>query len=110
MTCNISEEQLWSWIDQGAEELEAHLAICPQCRARAEEIRSGIQAVADGSTVLTIPLSQVLPSAAPTAEASTCKMSARASIEATAQAAMKPVAQTTKSESFWCVFMMRLLK
>jgi len=56
MTCNISEEQLWSWIDRDAEELEAHLAGCAPCRARAEEIRAGIQRVASGSTVLTIPL------------------------------------------------------
>ncbi len=56
MTCDVSDEQLWSWIDRNAEELEAHLAICPECRARAEAIRSGIQTVATGSTVLTIRL------------------------------------------------------
>ena len=56
MSCNVSEEQLWSWIDRGAPELEEHLAACPQCRARAEEMRAQIQTVALSSGRLSMPL------------------------------------------------------
>jgi tetratricopeptide (TPR) repeat protein/predicted Ser/Thr protein kinase len=49
MGCSVSEERLWSWIDRGAPELEAHLAQCPHCRALAEGFRGGIKAVTDGS-------------------------------------------------------------
>ena len=45
MTCNISEEQLWSWIDQDSPELAAHLAECPECRARAEKIRGQVETI-----------------------------------------------------------------
>jgi serine/threonine protein kinase len=49
MSCRVSEEQLWSWVDRQALELEAHLAECPRCRALAAGFRSGIQAVAADS-------------------------------------------------------------
>jgi len=32
MSCQISEEQLFSWIDRRASELEEHLHVCPECR------------------------------------------------------------------------------
>ncbi|MFQ5413811.1 MAG: protein kinase [Phycisphaerae bacterium] len=46
MTCNVTDEELWSGIDRNAAELEAHLASCPSCRARADGIRGTIDAVA----------------------------------------------------------------
>jgi serine/threonine protein kinase len=49
MGCGVSEEQLWSWIDRDAPELEEHLAVCPECRARAAELRAGIETVASVS-------------------------------------------------------------
>jgi serine/threonine protein kinase len=45
MTCAVSEEQLFSWIDRDADELEEHIADCPACRARSQEIRSLITEV-----------------------------------------------------------------
>ncbi len=56
MGCDISEEQLWSWIDREAPELEAHLANCPRCRELAADIRSGIQAGAIGLKAIEPPL------------------------------------------------------
>ncbi len=44
--CGVSEEQLWSWIDRQAPELEEHLAGCALCRGRAEEIESLLEVVA----------------------------------------------------------------
>lgn len=55
MPCDVSEEQLWSWIDRDAPDLERHLATCPHCRARAEEIHAGIKTVAVGSKPLALP-------------------------------------------------------
>ena len=57
MTCDVSEEQLWSWIDRNAPELEEHLAKCPSCRARAKELRARIETVAVGSTPRSVRLS-----------------------------------------------------
>jgi tRNA A-37 threonylcarbamoyl transferase component Bud32/tetratricopeptide (TPR) repeat protein len=42
MGCDVSGEQLWSWIDRDAPELKQHLAVCPVCRARAALIREEI--------------------------------------------------------------------
>ncbi len=42
MGCDVSGEQLWSWVDRDAPELEVHLAVCPACRARAAKIREEI--------------------------------------------------------------------
>ena len=42
----VSEEQLWSWVDRDAPELEAHLAAWPEDRARVDELRRAIRAVA----------------------------------------------------------------
>ena len=33
-SCGVSEEQLWSWLDRDAPELEQHLAGCALCRGR----------------------------------------------------------------------------
>ncbi|MEJ2722370.1 MAG: serine/threonine-protein kinase, partial [bacterium] len=46
MNCDISGEQLWSWIDRDAPELDEHLAVCPTCRARAAKIRDEIKQLA----------------------------------------------------------------
>ena len=56
MDCQVTEEQLWSWIDRNAPELEAHLAVCPRCRAQAAEIRAGIRAAVLGSAPAPPPL------------------------------------------------------
>ena len=45
MECELSEEQLWSWVDRNAPELEAHLAECPRCRALATQMRCRIDTV-----------------------------------------------------------------
>ena len=47
MGCDVSGEQLWSWVDRDAPELEEHLAVCPTCRARAARIREEIDLLAD---------------------------------------------------------------
>ncbi len=44
--CGVSEEQLWSWLDRDAPELEEHLAGCALCRGRAGEIQSLMDVVA----------------------------------------------------------------
>jgi tetratricopeptide (TPR) repeat protein/predicted Ser/Thr protein kinase len=49
MACDVPEEKLWSWVDRGVPELEAHLAECRHCRALAEGFRGGIKAVTEGS-------------------------------------------------------------
>lgn len=56
MECRVSEQQLWSWIDRNAPELEAHLAECPRCRALADQIRAGIDTVAAGCATPDVPL------------------------------------------------------
>ncbi len=38
MPCEVTEEQLFSWIDRQAPDLHDHLAICPSCRERADQI------------------------------------------------------------------------
>ena len=50
MTCSVSEERLWSWLDRQAPELESHLRTCSTCRLLVEQYRAGITAVAAGST------------------------------------------------------------
>ena len=55
--CGVSEEQLWSWIDRAAPELEAHLTVCPACRERAARKRALIDAI----KVSSLPLEEVLP-------------------------------------------------
>jgi tetratricopeptide (TPR) repeat protein len=42
MGCDISGEQLWSWVDRDASELEEHIAACPVCRERARKLREDI--------------------------------------------------------------------
>lgn len=57
MACTVTEEQLFSWIDRQAPDLEEHLVSCPECRARTEEIRSsiGLAAQAIGAPAVRIP-------------------------------------------------------
>jgi tetratricopeptide (TPR) repeat protein len=56
MSCQVSREQLWSWVDRDAPELAGHLAVCASCRTRAAEIRSQIGLIAADTQALTIPL------------------------------------------------------
>jgi len=56
MSCQVSREQLWSWVDRDAPELAGHLAVCASCRARAAEIRSQIGLIAADTQALAIPL------------------------------------------------------
>jgi tetratricopeptide (TPR) repeat protein len=42
MACTVSDEQLFSWIDRDAPDLEDHLAQCPACRVRTQELRGSI--------------------------------------------------------------------
>lgn len=55
MSCDVSEEELWSGIDRKAPELAEHLAQCATCQARAALHRAGIKAVAEASTPPTPP-------------------------------------------------------
>jgi tetratricopeptide (TPR) repeat protein/tRNA A-37 threonylcarbamoyl transferase component Bud32 len=52
MGCDVSREQLWSWVDREAPELDEHLAICPDCRRETEVIRRKIRIIAAGSSVV----------------------------------------------------------
>lgn len=56
MECQVTEQQLWSWIDREAPELEAHLADCPHCRAIADQLRAGIDTVMAGCAAPDLPL------------------------------------------------------
>ncbi|MFH1747774.1 MAG: protein kinase [Planctomycetota bacterium] len=56
MSCDISDRQLWSWIDQSASELDEHLAVCERCRARATEMRERMRAVRVATRLTTPPL------------------------------------------------------
>ena len=56
MSCNLSEQELWSGIDRDAPEITEHLTHCLICRARADEFRAGIRAVAEAATLATPPI------------------------------------------------------
>jgi len=56
MSCNLSEQELWSGIDRDAPEIAEHLTHCATCQARAVEFRAGMRAVAEASTLITPPL------------------------------------------------------
>jgi len=56
MVCELSEEDLWSWIDRNAEEAEEHLAVCTTCQSRARDLQTGIEAITAASTLATPPL------------------------------------------------------
>lgn len=62
MTCDMTEEELWSGIDRNAPEVDAHLATCATCRARAANLRAGIGMVATASTPDTPPLPEMIGS------------------------------------------------
>ena len=57
MHCNVTKEQLHSWIDNDAAELEVHLAGCPKCRKLAAEYREqiSVQQQDDTATVDVLP-------------------------------------------------------
>ncbi|KAA3607858.1 MAG: hypothetical protein DWQ01_12280 [Planctomycetota bacterium] len=46
-SCPHSTQLIWSWIDREASELEPHLADCPSCRIKAEQIRGTIHQLSD---------------------------------------------------------------
>jgi serine/threonine protein kinase/Flp pilus assembly protein TadD len=52
MDCRVSREQLWSWVDRDAPELDEHLSGCPHCRELAAEIRHKIQVITAGASVV----------------------------------------------------------
>ena len=52
MDCDVSREQLWSWVDRDAPELDRHVAVCPTCKDRTDVIRSKIRVIAAGSSVV----------------------------------------------------------
>jgi tetratricopeptide (TPR) repeat protein len=60
MGCNISREQLWSWIDREAPELTAHVASCPGCRVLAEAIRNEIDLIAADPWAMSLPLPEMI--------------------------------------------------
>ncbi len=57
MTCNLSDEELWSWIDSDSPEVGEHLATCTECQTRAAKLEAGIEAITKAS----IPKSPPLP-------------------------------------------------
>lgn len=56
MTCNLSEEELWSGIDRNAPDIAAHVSTCPTCQSRAAEIKAGIGAIAEVSAPPNTPI------------------------------------------------------
>lgn len=42
MTCEISDERLFSWIDRDAPELQAHIDQCPECRERSRRLTDAV--------------------------------------------------------------------
>ena len=42
MSCSVSQEQLFSWVDRQAPELEEHISHCESCRKRATEFKESI--------------------------------------------------------------------
>jgi len=59
--CEVSREQLWSWIDRDASELHEHLAACAECRARASELQVEIGLLA-ASLSLPVPMPEKIGS------------------------------------------------
>ncbi len=50
MSCHITDSELWSGLDRQSLEIAEHLAECNTCKARADEFRTSISAVASLST------------------------------------------------------------
>jgi serine/threonine protein kinase len=61
MDCDVSGEQLWSWIDRDAPELEKHLDECPVCRSRAALMRAEINILASDA-IKDIPIPNIIGS------------------------------------------------
>lgn len=49
MSCELSDEELWSGLDRNAPEVADHIACCDMCRTRAAEYTAGVAAVARAS-------------------------------------------------------------
>jgi serine/threonine protein kinase/tetratricopeptide (TPR) repeat protein len=45
INCGVSDEQLWSWVDQNSPELERHISNCPRCWKVAQTLRAHIGAL-----------------------------------------------------------------
>jgi len=56
MSCNLSEEELWSGLDRNAPEVERHVALCEECQNRAAGFRAGVDAVTQASIPSNPPL------------------------------------------------------
>ncbi len=56
MTCDLSEEELWSGIDRNAPEIAEHVSTCPTCQSRAAEFRASIEAIAEVSSPVPAPI------------------------------------------------------
>lgn len=55
MSCDVSEQELWSGIDRNTPEVVEHLAQCTTCQVRAARHRAGIKAITEASTPPTPP-------------------------------------------------------
>lgn len=49
MSCQLSEEELWSGLDRHAPEVEAHVAVCDECQERAAGFRDSIAVLAEAT-------------------------------------------------------------
>ncbi len=49
MTCNLTEQELWSGLDRNSQKVTEHVSTCPTCQSRAAEFKAGIEAVAETS-------------------------------------------------------------
>ena len=56
MSAEVSEEQLWSWVDRAAPELEEYLSAHPDRRAEVERVQGAIRGLADLSNAPEPPL------------------------------------------------------
>ncbi len=48
LACKLTEQELWSGLDRGSIEIEAHLKDCELCQARAQEFRAGMDLFVSG--------------------------------------------------------------
>lgn len=62
MSCNLTEEELWSGIDRASSEIKDHLAECSTCRIRAAKHENNISALVKASTPNLPPLPEKIGS------------------------------------------------
>lgn len=56
MPCTVSQEQLFSWVDRAAPELDEHIANCESCRVRAQGFRESIGEV---TSAIAVPAAKI---------------------------------------------------